>query len=174
MPRDSSIGCFGGPLTDHHHVLDPPPRAPTVNTPTRLAQCSARSQADTQLSPQAAAALHVERLVYGLVRDPHAFILREVHPEAAGDLFGTPALSTAELALHVLSERATARQLADLRPAQPPLRVCLRETSSVLAIRGRIAFQLPANRRRGAAEPSGDCANADMSVQDSDLLSLRD
>ena len=48
------------------------------------------AQAGRQLAPQRAAALHVERLVDGLVADPHRLIARKVEPQPPGDLLRAP------------------------------------------------------------------------------------
>ena len=48
------------------------------------------AQAGGQLAAQRSPALHIQRLVDGFVADAHGLIVREVEPQAAGDLFRAP------------------------------------------------------------------------------------
>jgi hypothetical protein len=63
---------------------------------TRLSACSLYpqrpfcSQAGHQFTLECPALLDVQRLVYGLVRDPHPPIIRKIDLQSIGDLFRTP------------------------------------------------------------------------------------
>ena len=57
---------------------------------SRDAECSPRSQARHELTPQRTAALDVQGLVDRLVRDAHGLIIGEIDPEAVGDLLWAP------------------------------------------------------------------------------------
>ena len=54
-------------------------------------------QTSDQFPPQCTAALHVQRLVDGLVGDPHRIILGEIDPEPVSDLLRTPRARPASL-----------------------------------------------------------------------------
>src|SRR3954469_13309251 len=56
----------------------------------RDAQRASGPQAGDQLALEGAAALHVERLIDRLVRDPHPRIIRELELEPFRDLLRTP------------------------------------------------------------------------------------
>jgi hypothetical protein len=78
---------LGGTFADHHHVLDVP--GPAVAA-AGAAPGPARAQAPGQLPAQLAAALHVQRLVDGLVAHMHHGIARELDPQPTGDLHRRP------------------------------------------------------------------------------------
>jgi hypothetical protein len=58
----------------------------------RHAQCPSGAGARDQLALQRAAALNEQRLVDGLVADPHRLIIGEIDPEAVRDLLRAPRL----------------------------------------------------------------------------------
>src|SRR5947209_11261610 len=66
--------------------------ATSTSAGSRYPQSSAGAETGGQLPTQRAAALHIEGLVDGLVRDAHRSIMGEVDPEPVGDLFRTPGL----------------------------------------------------------------------------------
>src|SRR5918995_596068 len=129
---------------------------------SRPARRPPRAQARGQLPAQRTTALHVERLVDGLVRDPHRLILREVNPQSVRDLLRAPRprptpilappVSTTdpghigtrhelavrpgdpprEAVLHVLAKPFVLGELGDLRAAGTPLCVPLRCRRPVL------------------------------------------
>ena len=74
---DGAVGGLGGPLADHHLVGDEALAARADAGPGD-AQRPAGAQARGQLARQRAAALHEQRLVDRLVRDPHRRIIGEV------------------------------------------------------------------------------------------------
>jgi len=65
---------LGGPLADHHHALHMGVTAPLAGP----ALGPPGAQATGQLTAQLAAALHIQRLVDGLVAHPHHGIVREL------------------------------------------------------------------------------------------------
>src|SRR5438874_390297 len=66
------------------------PLPPLADAGPGNAQSTARAQARDELALERAAALHEQRLVDRLVRDPHRRIIREVDRQAARDLLRTP------------------------------------------------------------------------------------
>src|SRR5438445_1784423 len=94
VPGHRAVLSLGRTLTDEdlagHEVL-----AAAAGAGARHPQRPARAQACGELAPQSTAALHIQRLVDRLVRDPHRFIMREVEPQPAGDLLRAPRLRPA-------------------------------------------------------------------------------
>src|SRR6266542_272595 len=78
--------------------------------------------------------------------------------------------------LHVLAQRVVGGELRDLRAARAPLCVPLRGRRAVLQAvraRGRVAAQLPRDRRRSPLQPTGDHSYPDtLRVKDCDLFPL--
>jgi len=129
---------------------------------TRHPQRPSRAQPGRELAAQRATALHVERLVDRLVRDPHRGIIREVEREPVGDLLGAPRLRPApilaatvaaadpahlgsgdaravrgrddpgEPLLHIPPQRLVRGQLGRLRSPRAPVSVPLRGRCPVL------------------------------------------
>src|SRR6266545_5072680 len=89
VPGNGAVFDLGGPFADHDlgadELLAPAPGACSWD-----AQRPPSPQARDQIAPQRAPALDVERLVDGLVRDPHGHLIGEVDPEPARDLLRTP------------------------------------------------------------------------------------
>src|SRR5512139_1128485 len=89
MPRHSPVLDFSGPLADHHLLGDMPARLaprPSAWHP----QGASGPQTRHQFTLERTATLDEQRLIDRLVRDPHAFIIREIQREAIGDLLGAP------------------------------------------------------------------------------------
>jgi hypothetical protein len=59
-------------------------------TRPRYAQRTASAEAGGELAAQGSPALHVQRLVYGLVADAHRRVLGKIEPQAARDLLRAP------------------------------------------------------------------------------------
>jgi hypothetical protein len=89
VARHRPVGRFHRALADHHPGDDKGFASSTAARP-RHAQRPPGAQAGGQLAAQGAPALHVERLVDGLVADAHRRIVRKVEPQAAGDLLRAP------------------------------------------------------------------------------------
>ena len=89
MARDGPVFGLGGALADHHLRADVPARA-VSGASARDPQRPAGPQARDQLALERASALHVERLVDRLVRDPHRRIIGELELEPLGDLLRAP------------------------------------------------------------------------------------
>jgi hypothetical protein len=89
VPGNGAVFDLGGPCADHDlgadELLAPAPGACSGD-----AQRPPSPQARDQVATQRAPALHVERLVDGLVRDPHGVIIGEVDPEPVRDLLRAP------------------------------------------------------------------------------------
>ena len=92
--RHRPVSRFRRPLADQDLGTDMG-FAPAPCARPWYAQRPSRAQAGRQLAAQRAAALYVERLVDGLVADAHGFIVREVEPQALGDLLRAPRLGPA-------------------------------------------------------------------------------
>ncbi len=152
VPGHRPVIGLGWPLADHHHVLDP--AAPLISLPARLAQRPAGPQAGRQLPAQRTAALHVDRLVDGLVRHPHLRLIGESSLQHHADLLWRPPLG--QPGLHPVPQRRVAGQLRRLRPPRPRPRVPLGRHRPVLAMPPGIAAHLPAHRRRRTAQPRRD------------------
>ena len=89
VARDGAIGGLGGPLADHHLLADEA-LAALADAGPGDAQRPAGAQARGQLAGQRAAALHEQRLVDRLVRDPHRRIIGEVDAQPGRDLLRAP------------------------------------------------------------------------------------
>lgn len=98
---------------------------------------------------------HVERLLDRLVADPHPLVVAEVHHQPPGVLLRTPALVSNDLVLHALAQHRVAGQLRRRGPtARRPTSAWATDARYRLRIAaGRIAPQLPADRRRRPAQP---------------------
>jgi hypothetical protein len=92
MPGDCAVGDLRWALTDQCFGCDMSPCFLSGPCP-RHPQRSAPAQAGHQLPFERTAALHIQRLVDGLVADPHGFIIGEIHRQPASDLFRTPRLN---------------------------------------------------------------------------------
>ena len=149
MSRDSSVRGLGRSLA--HHELGRDERLASSCPGSWHTERTSRTQARCQFATKCASALNVERLVNGLVRDPHRFIFGEVESKSAGDLLGAPRLGPSpvlpatvpsphppnrwpryrrtiwsddragETVLHVGTELIVRRQLRHLRAAGPAL-----------------------------------------------------
>src|SRR6266487_4243448 len=85
VPGNGTVLGLGRPFPDHDLGSDEllaVSSGPGPGHPKR----PPGAQACGQLAAQRAAALHVQRLVDGLVQDPHGLIIGEVGPEPVGDL----------------------------------------------------------------------------------------
>src|SRR4051794_41269597 len=94
----------------------------------RDAQRASGPQAGDQLALERAAALHVERLIDRLVRDPHPRIFGELELEPLGDLLRAP-------------------------PGYPPAILAVRLVAPLPRRRGRPAHQRPARGHNRSREP---------------------
>ena len=163
VPRDRPVLSFGRALADHDLAGDELLAVPASPSPRHSVGPSG-TQAGTQLTSQRPPALDVEGLVDGLVRDPHRFIIREVHWQSIGDLLWTPRPCPASILsapmtpadpahagarhgapvrerdlarepiLHVLPQGVVRRQLRDLRAPGAPVGVPLRGCRSILQV----------------------------------------
>ena len=152
--------------------------APAAQARSRQAQRSSGAQACGEFALQRATALHVERLVDGLVADAHGLVLGEVEPESAGDLLRAPSLRppsvlpapgppalpgharpadllaawrgnpAGEPILHIVAQPRVHCQLRRLRTTGGPIRMPLRGRGPVL--------EAPASRGRVAAQLTRD------------------
>ncbi len=89
MPRHGAVLGLGRPLTDHDLGADEILAAPAGACPGH-AQGPPGAQARHQLAAKTAAALDIERLVDGLMGDPHRLIIGEIEDKAVGDLLWAP------------------------------------------------------------------------------------
>ena len=87
VSRNSSVLGLGGPRADHDVGAYKLLAATTAASP-RHAQRPPGAQAGRQLAAQGPPPLDVQRLVDGLVRDPHRVIVGLLYPEPMGDLLG--------------------------------------------------------------------------------------
>src|SRR5262249_1664097 len=100
----------------------------------------------------------------------------EAHLRAGHRLAVGPRPRAGGPVLDVLPQRGILGQLRDRRTARTALRVPLRRRRPVLQAvraRGRVATQLPRDRRRRPIQPGGDLAHPDtLSAKDRDLFPL--
>ncbi len=89
MPGHSTVLGFCGPLTDHDLGADEILATPLGARPGH-AQGPSGAQARHQLAAKSPAALNIERLVDGLMGDPHRLIIGEIADKAVGDLLRAP------------------------------------------------------------------------------------
>src|SRR6266542_4588730 len=89
VPRHGAVVGLGGTLADHDRWGGELLATPTSAGPWHTERTAA-AQACGQLAAQRPAALHIQRLVDRLVRDPHRPIMGEVDPEPVGDLLRAP------------------------------------------------------------------------------------
>ena len=89
MPRQRPVCCLGGALTDHDLGADMRLASPAAARP-RNPQHATGAQACGKLASQSAAALHIKRLVNGLVADAHGLVIWKVEPKTPGNLLRTP------------------------------------------------------------------------------------
>src|SRR6266508_3767490 len=120
MAGHGPVGRLGGPLADHdlrpHEAL-----AAFTRASARHPQRAPRAQAGRQLAAQRAAALHVERLVDRLVRDPHRGIIGKVDREPVRDLLRAPRARPAPiLAATVAAADPTHRRPGDAGAVRHP------------------------------------------------------
>jgi hypothetical protein len=112
----------------------------------------AGAQAAGQLAAQLAAALHIQRLVDGLVAHPHHGIVRELGAQPPGDLHRRPPLGQPAAGLGgqpgtgELAGLGTAGLLAGrlMRPPRP------------VAVAAAVHSNFPRDRRHGLAQLPGD------------------
>src|SRR5262245_51138328 len=161
VPGNRAVLGFGRALADHdlwaHELL-----ASRLRASPRDPQCAAGTQACNELTAQRTTALHVKRLVDGLVGDAHGVIIGEIDAEPFGDLLGAPrvgpssVLATSmtatdpahlragygcafgrhdragETPLHVAPQGVVAGELGNLGAAHPSICVPLRSRSAIL------------------------------------------
>ena len=89
VSRNRSVLGLGGPRADHDVGAYKRLAATTAASPRR-AQRPPGAQAGRQLAAQCPPPLDVQRLVDGLVRDPHRVIVGILDPEPMGDLLRAP------------------------------------------------------------------------------------
>src|SRR6266852_2300835 len=154
VPGHRPVRDLGGPLADHHHVLDP--AAPLAGLPAGPAQRPPRPQARRQLPAQRPPALHVDRLVDRLVRHPHLRLVRELRSQHHADLLRRPA--PLQHRLNQLAQPLIPRQPRRLRPPRPCLRLRLRGQRPVAPL-AAVAADLPAHRGRVPPQPRRDHPN---------------
>src|SRR4051794_5300583 len=94
----------------------------------RDAQRASGPQAGDELALERAAALHVERLIDRLVRDPHPRIIGELELESLGDLLRAP-------------------------PGHPPAILAVRLVAPLPRRRGRPGHRRPARGHTHPADP---------------------
>ena len=161
MTRNGPVGHLGGPFGDHDLGGDEGFASPAA-AGLGNAQRPARAQAGAQLPAEPAPALDVERLIDGLVADPHRGVLREVGLEPCRDLLGAPSPPpppvlapdqpavrpgnlwaghlgavclrdpARQAVLHVAAQRLVPRKLRRPGPARGPIGVPLRGRGAVL------------------------------------------
>ena len=161
MAGHGSVGRFRRTLADHDLGRDEALAPPACARP-RDPQRPAAAQAGGQLAAETAAALDEQRLVDGLVADPHGPVVREIEWQAAGDLLRAPCTRPAsrlppampaplprhrwasdagaarsdDLAgqplLHISAQGRIERKLRRLGPARRPLGVPLRRRRAIL------------------------------------------
>src|SRR5262245_29667487 len=89
MSRNGAVLCFWWPFADHDlgaHELLPSPSCPGP----RYTKSSTGTQTSNQFTAQRAAALDVECLIDGLMRNPQRLILWIVDQQPIRDLLGAP------------------------------------------------------------------------------------
>jgi hypothetical protein len=172
VARHSAVGHLSRAFADVDHVRDP--AAALCGLAVRPAQRSTGAQASRQVSSQRAASLHIQALVDGLVRHPHLHLGGEVQQQTPADLLG--AVLQQQPLLHMFTQPVVARQQRDLRPPGPGVGSRLGDGSPVPALAAhRPPAQLPADRRRRAAQCTGDHPDSVPSgPAASDLLALGD
>jgi hypothetical protein len=89
MPGNGAIGDLRWPLADQRLRGDMGPRLLPGSRP-RDPQRLAPAQAGDQLPFERTAAFYVERLVDGLVADPHGLFIGEIDLQPLGDLLRAP------------------------------------------------------------------------------------
>ena len=87
--------------------------APTSYSRPRHSERPSRAQARAEVAPEPSALLDEERLVDGLVTDPHRRVIGEVESQAAGDLLRAPRSGPPS----VLSAPVSSSLPGDLRPS---------------------------------------------------------
>ena len=161
MARHCPISYLSWTLADHDLRHDKG-LASSGGARTRQAQRPPGTQTGGQLAAQSATALHVEGLVNGLVTDAHRLMVREVEPQAMGNLLRAPCRSptpvlprsvsatfprycrpgnrssawqydyAGQSILHIFSQQRVGRQLCRLRPAACPFSMPLRRRCPIL------------------------------------------
>ena len=96
MARNSAISSLRRALANHDLGRDEA-LAPTARARPWDAQRSAAAQARGQFAPQRTSPLNEQRLVDGLVADPHRHVVRKVDRQPARDLFRAPCPSPSSL-----------------------------------------------------------------------------
>ena len=89
MARHRSVFHFCRAFADEDFRSDKRLAPPSRPRPWH-SQCPARTEAGSQLAFQRTPALDVEGLVNGLVADTHGAVVREIDPQAFGDLLRAP------------------------------------------------------------------------------------
>ena len=89
MARNRTIGGIGRTFADQHFWTDKGFATAAAACP-RNPQRPAGTQACRQVTAQPTAALHIQRLVDGLVADPHCSIFRKIETQAIGNLLRAP------------------------------------------------------------------------------------
>ena len=89
MSGDRAVLGLRGALADED-LLSHEPLAASSAAGSGHTQRPPGPQTGRQLAPQRSSALHVQRLVDRLMRDPHRLIIREIDPQAGRDLLGAP------------------------------------------------------------------------------------
>ncbi len=89
MPGHGAVLGLGRPLADHDLGADEILATP-LGARSGHAQGPPGAQARDQLAAKSAAALNIERLVDGLMGDPHRLIIGEIADKAVGDLLRAP------------------------------------------------------------------------------------
>jgi hypothetical protein len=177
VARNRSIVGFGGSFADHDLGRDELLAAPACARSWH-AQRPAGSQASDELAFERPSSLDVERLVDGLVGDPHGLIIGEIDLKSIRDLLRAPCLRPAPVGaatvtaadeahlrarrrltvgssdlssqaiLHVIPQPIVRHELRDLRTTRAPLG---------MPLRGRRPIRhLVAARRRVATQLSRD------------------
>lgn len=112
-PGGPGVAEVGRPLGDHHHLGGEPGGAP-LGCPVRLAAGAAGAQGVGDFAAQAAAGLHIDRLVDRLRAHSHHLVVRMVDDQSVADLFGRPLQG--EFAADVVAQRPGSGQLGRFGP----------------------------------------------------------
>ena len=164
MPGHRPVGGLGGPVADHHHVLELPGAG--MPGPPWPAHRPARPQAGGQLPAQSAPALHIQRLVDRLVGHPHLALVGEPRGQGVADLPRRPLLAFSQSSTCARSTGSPASFATFGRRARPsaatwapsaryrPRLVRFRATSRHTVLAGRPSPAAIARSDQPAARPT--------------------
>jgi hypothetical protein len=143
---------LGRPLADRHRVDDPDAERAAA---AAAADRAPGPQAGCQFPAQLTAGIDVDGLVDRLVADPHRRVAGILHRQPPADLLGR--VPPVQHLLHHVAQRRVLRQPGRLGPPLPLPGQPVRPLRLVAASpRVSVTGQLPADRRRAAAQPRRD------------------